>query len=1393
MSESAPEKTRPLLKGLHHPAVRIVTRRFWGTVFTLIITFAVFVQLGRQAFPLLQDYQQDIVKIVERSLGVNITVEKLEATWSGLRPKIILENVYVSSTENVAIFKVGAVTAELNLIHSILNGRFTWRQLLFSGFDARMVQDVEGRWAISGMENFKTNNTGKENFKFDDPYDLFLFGRRIVITDANFHLNFQSGERTTATVSTISIENDRDFHRLLANIDIDDGQRILTLIVEGDGDPRNENFVANGYLELNRFSTHNIIETFALHDISLGSAGHTTDMKLWFRSDHQKGTTLRGSLHAQGHVEHKNVDVNLPDSISADFHGKAGRKDGWRITMQDFVMAWPELQSPESAIGLYGDFRGVEGLRIGELDLEKWRRVVERVGIKNEDLNEAISSIRPRGTLRNMHVSLLSKDNGYFRAQAQVENVSTQAFMGAPAFSHVDGYVELSAFDGKINVNSVDGFVIDLSKVYNDPMVFDQAQGQVRWKIDMKKRIAYLSSGVLSVSAGDESANGYLNMTLPFAKQYGEQEMTLVIGLKKANALSHKKYVPKTIPNHLYNWLDKSIKKGVVSNVSFLYHGSVQKDPEVYPTVQLVGNVSNTSIVFDEKWPMLQEITGELRLDNNKLDVHVDQAVMQENNIFNAQLNLIDNPKDKGKALLITGESASDVNRAMSLINKSPLRENIGNTFDNWKMEGDVSAKLRLIVPLDQGVRGDSQKVDISIQNGAVDITDLNLQFNALKGNLHYYSEKGLFSDGLQASLWGRRVNADLSNPKNSSGSRDIVLDFSSNVDVKNLNAWLKRPELDFARGVTSVSGTLYVPGTGVDDVLRVSTRSNLAGLAIDLPAPLGKTKTDTMMFTSSHMFYDGQEELRLALGDQLDVALLLPHKPHSNTLVGDSSFASDSSIAAGNTKDNIKDNTKDHANKDDAPSGISAVIYVNQRELHQKLPSPIANTQRFDIDGSFDVLVLDEWLKVKDRYFEYASKYDAGGNTEGDDLAVAYNVDIGIFNLNGVEVENLSVTGERKDAVWEMAVASTLLAGNVRVPEDDNPIALDLQYLRLVSDEENKTEPPGAEQTSERDENEKIPYESVLADVDLNKAIPLLFSTQEFSVGDDNYGAWSFMLTPIDNGVELFNIVASSRGLQIGQSGESASLLWMQKDGEQSTQFKGDIYSSNLAKVFESWGQEKLVYSKSARFAVNARWPGAPDEVALKTIEGIISLDLKNGSFSRAQGSDENALLRLIALFNFDTLLRRLRLDFSDLAAQGYAFDSVTGNFDFRDGKVFLTEPLIVKSSSSNLQLAGIIGMIEEDVDAEVVVTLPVASNVALATALVVNLPAALGVYVMSKLFKKQLDKASSVTIDINGDWEDPKVKIKKIFDTEGANKKGQQVKDENFTPPSTQPLDEK
>ena len=47
-------------------------------------------------------------------------------------------------------------------------------------------------------------------------------------------------------------------------------------------------------------------------------------------------------------------------------------------------------------------------------------------------------------------------------------------------------------------------------------------------------------------------------------------------------------------------------------------------------------------------------------------------------------------------------------------------------------------------------------------------------------------------------------------------------------------------------------------------------------------------------------------------------------------------------------------------------------------------------------------------------------------------------------------------------------------------------------------------------------------------------------------------------------------------------------------------------------------------------------------------------------------------------------------------------------------------------------------------------------------------GLPAALGVYVTSKLVEKQVDRISSISYELSGSWDDVEVAVDKIFAAE-------------------------
>lgn len=1309
----------------------LISRRFWGSLFTVLIAVAVCVQLGRQAFPLVNDYQDEITAYFSQKLGVQIEVSSIDAEWKGLRPKLSLTTVVVKSKKNEAVFSVDQVTAELSLVASLLDRRISWRYLKFSGLNTQLLQLQNGQWRVAGMPEFARKPQEKDKKGkpvIDDPYDVFLFGRRIGIKNAKFDLQYFSGESSEVLIPEIAIENDRDFHRIKAQLDIDE-RKAFTFLVEGHGDPREETFVANGYIELNAFPTQNVVSALAFKDQLDISENHHVDLRLWFRGDANKGTTLRGVLETSGDAGVVAQDIELPKRLKAELFGRSHQDKGWYVTLKDLHANWESVASPKANITLYGSARRLGGLKVKSLDVEPWVALVNQVAIKNQRAKESIATVAPRGVIKNLDIKLTNKESGYFLATAEIEKGYSNAIMGAPALSNINGYLSTSMLSGKINVFVKDGFTIYLPKVYHDPMHFEEAKGQISWDIDLKKKMTYISSGLISVKNPEEEGRGYLHLSLPFAKKYGQQEMTLAVGIKNTLAKNHKKYVPKTIPKHLYKWLDTSIKKGRIANAKFLYHGSVEKDPKVKPSIQLYGEVYDGNLVFDPKWPEINGVTGTITLENNDLDVRISQASLLGNSVLDAAITLVDDPSDNTRqALSIEGSLASDAKAAMTLLKQSPIKKHIGSTFDKWEFSGGVGAKVELIVPLSAESEGFSHNIDVSFNEANIEMPDLDLNLQKIRGNLFYNTESGIHADKLIGEVWGRPIDGAISTLPSEDGGMDTVIDFSGRASIDDLYAWTKRPELTFASGESTVLGKITIPGEGSDRALQIDVSSPLVGVKLDFPAPFNKSPETPMSFLSRLRIGDDAEEYLFRFEDKLRLTVL---------------------------------STEDER--------VSAKFELNNFNT-DAIPSEwLADTGEFFVEGKLAHFDLEVWDAVKDDYLEELNR-SSGQDEATEEQAVNIDVFIDRFLLGTFEIDQLHVQGERQAPFWALHIESELMAGKVLVPEDDRPIGLDLKYLRFDVDD--------ATESSNVSGNEDS--KSVLADIDLSRAVDLDFSAEEFSLGGANYGAWKFKLRPVDGGIVVHDIRAKSKGMSVGAEGEGAEFLWL-KDGDQhSSQFTGKISANNLAEVFEAWGQEKLLESQAAIINIDAQWPGAPDEVTLKSIQGLVDVDIKKGSFNRGAGGDENGLLRLLALFNFDTILRRLRLDFSDLASQGYSYDRIYGKLDFKNGKIYLTDPLIVEASSSYVQLVGTIDVVKEKIDSEMVVTLPLASNAAFATALVVNLPAALGVYLMSKIFKKQLDKASSLNVGVKGDWADPKVKIKKIFDNAAAKRKGDEIKEE-------------
>ncbi|NQD91912.1 TIGR02099 family protein [Pseudomonas sp. CrR25] len=352
----------------------------------------------------------------------------------------------------------------------------------------------------------------------------------------------------------------------------------------------------------------------------------------------------------------------------------------------------------------------------------------------------------------------------------------------------------------------------------------------------------------------------------------------------------------------------------------------------------------------------------------------------------------------------------------------------------------------------------------------------------------------------------------------------------------------------------------------------------------------------------------------------------------------------------------------------------------------------------------------------------------------------------IGRFSGFGSTLDDLAVRLERAATGWDVTLDSQVLKGQVSVPDAAGaPMVVNLEHLRL----------PAAETKHEVTVDQPDP----LRDVDPRQIPALDVRIAEVLQGSQPLGAWSLKVRPTTAGVAFNELNLNLKGLQV-----SGSAGWQGASGATSSWFKGRLQGQDLADVLLAWGFAPTASSERFRLDVDGRWPGSPAWVSLKRFSGSMEAALRKGQFSEVQGSA--SALRVFGLLNFDSIGRRLRLDFSDLLGKGLSYDRVKGLLVANDGVFVTREPIALSGPSSNLELNGTLNMVDQSIDAKLLVTLPVTNNLPLA-ALIVGAPAIGGaLFVVDKLLGDRVARFASVQYDVKGPLQNPRITFDKPFE---------------------------
>ncbi|MBF8221140.1 YhdP family phospholipid transporter [Halomonas sp. 328] len=330
----------------------------------------------------------------------------------------------------------------------------------------------------------------------------------------------------------------------------------------------------------------------------------------------------------------------------------------------------------------------------------------------------------------------------------------------------------------------------------------------------------------------------------------------------------------------------------------------------------------------------------------------------------------------------------------------------------------------------------------------------------------------------------------------------------------------------------------------------------------------------------------------------------------------------------------------------------------------------------------------------------------------------------------------------------WRLDLDGSLLEGQAGY-RPERPQALELDLARLDLD---ALMPTPAETVALFDEVAVPPEPEPLADWARQLPAGRLEVARLVRQGQ-HFGPLSAEWRSTSEGVRIAPLA-----LVLGEVEASGELIWESAGPAASlTRSRLALTGGDLGTALERLAQPVAIRNARTRVDAQLAWPGAPWQFALERSRGSLEVSLADGRFRYI----DSPSAKLIGLLNFDNLLRRLQLDFTDVTRRGTAFDSVEGVATLYGGILETQGPVAVRGPATSFSLDGQVDLARRELDQRLAVTVPLSQNLPLA-AVVAGAPVVGGaLYIAHRLFGRAIDRVTRIHYRVRGPWTSPQITL--------------------------------
>jgi uncharacterized protein (TIGR02099 family) len=1380
---------------LDHRRLRRILKFALAVAF--IVYFAVgalFIGLRYVLLPRIDDFRPRIEALVTQRLHANVQIGKLAPYWSALEPGIDVTGLVIRDAQGNAVLSVPHATANLSW-GALLRGKPALSSLVIEQPDVVAARKADGTLWVAGVQ-VPTTHTGNDTFS-----TWLLSQQAIVLRGGTLRWRDALRDAPELALHDVrlAILNRGLVHRVALQAPaegtvlkgpLDFRARFRHMPLMSVGKP--QNWTGNAYLSTGPVELPMLARYLKL---PLTTYAGRVDNTIWARFS---GGHIRS---AHGRLDGADIALRVrPAQPRLDMpvarFGWAVDIDPQRDYRLQLTNLRAELGQPPLPDGTpvsrtlslatltgryrvptvaHGQLMSVTGDRV---DLGILAEFTRALPVPRRFLDELVR-FDPRGMVANYTIAVerarpesalaASEERAggtapivSYRFKADLEGISLGAQepppglspaghprAGLPGFENLWGSIDADERHGSLTVDTVNA-AVTIPGEFDDPrLTFDRLRMRGNWTVSPTRAPGdthkAFSVSVPELSLANPDTAGSLSATYS-NPGHGRGVLDLEAKIERAKVPLIPRYLPTSIGEHLRHYLGHGLQDGMTRGATIEVHGGLDKfpysrepkagvfrivapftggkfDPSPYPQKALKDGTPDV-------WPALEGIDGVFTLKENVLRFDIARAHYKRVALARVA-GRIDDLGNHGSPLVIDGQAHGPLSDLLDYVNQSPVGSMTGHAAGALRASGPAGLTLTLTVPRTQdphvGVEG-----AVALEGNTLSTPQLP-PLEGLAGQVHF-TKNSLALDHVAGRWLGGDVRAAGALQENGS----YVFDVNGRIAADSARHLSLEGPAAVALGHLSGTAPYSIRVRGKKGALpTVSANSDLTGLALDLPAPLGKPLGTPMPFSF--------ELQPLAPGEDAGAATSDGSRARADVRLGPVQAAY----------------VVERENRGAGESGLSVLrgaIGLNEpAQLPQSGSGVTASL-------SADALDADAWRTFAGEMRTPASQpaqplrsatQSAPGQTPSAPSQAAQFLPSRIaarfrtLTLMNRQWTNVALDVTHAAPSWQANVGSDEVAGNLswepgtadspggqlhaRLTKASIPVAVGHDLIGQLTPKENAPMPA---------------IDLVIDDLTMRGHDIGRLAVNARNFEEDGVPVWQVDKLDISN--PAAHLVAKANWRTSRRLGSAADTETPRRT---IVDFTLDV--ADAGALLDRFGLPRTVKGGSGSLAGRAVWRGGPTAIDYPTLDGHLTMDLHHGQILKV----DPAVAKLLGVLSLQSITRVLALNFRDvIGAEGLPFKSATGTARVRGG-IARTDDFRVVTAPMRADLSGSVDLAHETQDLHVVVTPTLSVGSAVIAATVVNPLLGLGALVANVALSQSIAHAFAHDYAVTGSWSHPLV----------------------------------